>query len=44
MQSLIKTLSAFLGGLGDDPTKKILGTHVPKYMEEANIEFLRDAV
>jgi len=46
MQSLLKTLSAFIGGLGSDPTKtpKILGPHVPKYMEEANIEFLRDAV
>jgi hypothetical protein len=46
MQSLIKTLSAFIGGLGPDPSKipKVLGPHVPKYMEEANIEFLRDAV
>lgn len=44
MESLIKSLSAFLGGLGPNPNKPIIGSHVPKYMEKANIEFLKDAV
>lgn len=42
--SVFKTLLCFLGGLGDDPTKKIMGTHVPPYMEKANVEFLNETM
>lgn len=35
--SFFKTLLCFLGGLGTDPTKPILGSHIPPYMEKANV-------
>jgi len=38
--SVFKTLLCFIGGLGLDPTKKIMGSHVPEYMVKANIDFL----
>lgn len=36
-----KTLQAFIGGLSPDPNTPIWGSHVPPYMEAANIEFLK---
>ena len=42
--SLWKTVLAFFGGLSPDPDLPIIGSHVPPYMEEANIEFLKEAM
>ncbi len=42
--SVFNTVLAFLGGLGDDPSKPIIQPHVPAYMEKANIEFLKDTM
>ena len=44
IESLWNTLKMFLGGLGLDPDKKIMGSHVPKYMEQANVKFLADVM
>ena len=38
--SAFKTLLAFLGGIGTNPYLPIIGSHVPEYMEKANLEFL----
>lgn len=38
--SIFNSLLAFVGGLGDDPSKPIINPHVPEYMEKANLEFL----
>jgi hypothetical protein len=38
--SVWKTLLAFVGGLSPDPDLPIIGSHVPPYMEAANLEFL----
>lgn len=42
--SVFKTLLAFIGGLGDDPNKKIPNPHVPDYMVNANLEFLNETM
>lgn len=44
VESLWNTLKMFLGGLGLDPEKKITGSHVPKYMEDANVKFIKDVL
>ena len=46
MKSLFNTVKAFVGGLGMDPNPKhvIRSSHVPKYMEDANVTFLKEAV
>ena len=44
IESIWNSLKCFLGGLGDDPSKKILGTHVPKYQEEGNVQFIKDVM
>lgn len=44
IESLITTLKAFIGGLGSDPDAGIMGSHVPKYMEEVNVNFLAAAM
>ena len=41
-KSFVKTLSMYLGGLSTNPKLPIIGSHVPKYMENANIEFLNN--
>ena len=38
--SVLKTVLAFVGGLSDDPTDPIWGSHVPEYMEIINVDFL----
>lgn len=44
VESLLRTLTAFVGGVSDKTHLPIIGSHVPKYMEKANVEFLRDAM
>jgi hypothetical protein len=40
--SAYNTVLAFYGGLGTDPNDPIYGSHVPPYMEEANVKFLSE--
>jgi hypothetical protein len=40
VKSAWKTAKCFLGGLSDHPNIPFIGSHVPQYMEDANIEFL----
>jgi hypothetical protein len=42
--SAFKFVMCFLGGLGSDPLKPIMGSHVPLYMEKANIKFLNETM
>lgn len=42
--SLLKTLSMFLGGLSPDPNLPIIGSHVPDYMIDANLHFLKETM
>jgi len=42
--AVFKSLLAFVGGLGDNPNLPIIGTHVPEYMEKANVEFLKETM
>jgi hypothetical protein len=42
--SVIKTLLAFVGGLSEDPSLPIFGTHVPYYMEVINVDFLNSTM
>jgi len=44
VESIVKSLSAFIGGLGPNPDIPFFGSHVPEYMEKANIEFLCQAM
>lgn len=44
LKSVIKTLSAFVGGISDHPWIPILGSHVPPYMEKANVDFLSESM
>ena len=39
--SAFKVMKAFLGGLTDNPDLPYIGSHVPEYMELANLEFLQ---
>jgi len=41
MKSVFATLEIFVGGLSDHPRVPIIGSHVPPYMEKANIEFIK---
>jgi hypothetical protein len=38
--SILKTLTAFVGGLTTHPKIPVVGSHVPEYMEKANIEWM----
>jgi len=40
VESLLKTATCFVGGISDNPNIPIVGSHVPKYMEEANKAWL----
>lgn len=40
--SVLHMAEAFVGGLGTNPNKTIFGSHVPEYMEKANINFLNE--
>jgi len=42
--SAFKMLLCFLGGFSTDPTLPIMGSHVPPYMEKANVEFLHNTM
>lgn len=42
--SVFKTALCFIGGLGENPHLPIIGSHVPEYMERANIKFLSEAM
>jgi len=43
IESLWNTVKAFVGGVTDHPDWPIIGSHVPKYMELANVRFLKEA-
>lgn len=42
--SIFNTLKLFAGGFGSDPRWPIIGSHVPAYMEKANLKFLEHAM
>lgn len=42
--SVWNTVLAFLGGLGTNPYLPYIGSHVPEYMEKANINFLNQTM
>jgi hypothetical protein len=43
--SVFKTLMCFIGGLNTNPDGgPIKGSHVPLYMEKANVEFLNETM
>jgi len=42
MESLFTTFKAFVGGITDHPKWPIIGSHVPPYMEKANVEFIKE--
>jgi len=44
IESLFTTLKAFVGGITDHPKWPIIGTHVPPYMEKANVDFIRETI
>lgn len=44
IESVLRTLEAFVGGLSDHPLAPIVGSHVPGYMEKENINFLSEAM
>lgn len=44
IQSLFTTLKAFVGGISDHPHVPYIGSHVPPYMERANVEFIKEAL
>ena len=37
-------MKAFVGGISAHPKWPVIGSHVPPYMEKANIEFIKEAV
>ena len=37
-------MKGFLGGISDHPWVPIIGSHVPPYMEKANVKFIKEAV
>ena len=41
-QSIMTTLTAFIGGLSLHSNIPIIGSHVPGYMERANLKFIRE--
>lgn len=42
--SVFKSVLCFVGGLGTDPNLPIMGSHVPAYMEKANVNFLNETM
>ncbi|CAI2364448.1 unnamed protein product [Moneuplotes crassus] len=42
--SVFNTLKLFVGGLGDKPKWPVIGSHVPEYMEKANVHFVKEAI
>uniref|UniRef100_A0A7S3MJI4 Uncharacterized protein n=1 Tax=Favella ehrenbergii TaxID=182087 RepID=A0A7S3MJI4_9SPIT len=44
IESLFTTIKAFLGGISDHPHLPYIGSHVPPYMEKANVKFIKEAI
>jgi len=44
VESVFRTVELFLGGLSLHPLIPYIGSHVPEYMEKANIHFLSEAL
>ena len=44
VESVLRTVELFLGGVSDHPLIPFIGSHVPEYMEKANIHFLSEAL
>ena len=44
IKSIYNSVKLFVGGLSTDPHKPVIGSHVPPYMEEANLRFLKEAM
>lgn len=42
--SVFNTALAFIGGLGTNPYLPIIGSHVPEYMVQANLKFLKNTM
>jgi hypothetical protein len=42
--SVFNTVKLFLGGLGANPKWPVIGSHVPEYMEKANVHFIKEAI
>lgn len=43
--SVFKTLLCFVGGLTFNPEGgPVMGSHIPTYMEKANVEFLKNTM
>lgn len=42
--SAFNTVLAFVGGLGTNPDLPFIGSHVPEYMEKANLKFLNNTM
>jgi len=44
IKSLANMAKMFLGGISAHPNVPVVGSHVPKYMEDANVKFLHEAM
>jgi hypothetical protein len=44
MASLINTMLLYMGGLTTNPNLPIIGSHVPEYMEKANVAFINESM
>ena len=44
IEALWNTLKAFVGGISDKPYLPYIGSHVPPYMEKANVKFLKESI
>ena len=42
--SVFHTALALVGGVGTNPHLPIIGSHVPNYMEKANIKFINNTM
>lgn len=44
IKSLANMAKMFIGGISAHPNIPVVGSHVPPYMEEANVKFLHEAM
>ena len=42
--SFFNTMKLFVGGMGSDPRLPFIGSHVPAYMEKANVKFINETM
>jgi len=42
--SVFNTMKLFMGSFSSDPKWPIIGSHIPGYMERANVKFLEHAM